>query len=155
MCDDFGEALTLTLLSTHVKLLALVDVQKKGRRLGLIEFVVAALGGVEQIAQRRLAVAQKLDPAILVLHPLGIGCTELPGIEERPNQRLERLGAGLEGEEAPAAAVLEDLRPRIRRAPFLGPCLALERRQHPRLRERGFAHPGIADQHREPVRCGG
>ena len=136
MREDFGEASTLTLLSTHVKLLALVDVQKKGWRLGLIEFVVATRSGVEQIAQRRRAVAQQIDPAILLLHPLGIGCTELPRIEECFGQRPERLDAGLEGEEAPLAAVLKGLRPRIRGARVLGPGLALERREHTRLRER-------------------
>ena len=136
MREDFGEAPTLTLLSAHVKFLTLVDVQKKGWRLGLIEFVVATRSGVEQIAQRRFAVAQQFDPSILLLHPLGIGCIELPSIEECFDQRLERFGAGLEGEEAPLAAVLKSLRPRIRRARFLGPGLALERREHTRLRER-------------------
>src|SRR5580704_6910755 len=136
MREDFGEALMLTLLGTHVKLLTLVVVQKKGWRLGLIEFVVATRSGVEQIAQRRLAVAQQFDPAILLLHPLGIGSSELPRTEECFGQRLERLGAGLEGEEAPLAAVLKSLRPRIRGARFLGPGLALESREHTRLRER-------------------
>ncbi len=136
MREDFGETQTLTLLSTHVKLLTLVDVQKKGWRLGLIEFVVTTRSGVEQIAQRRFAVAQQFDPAILLFHPLGIGCSELPRIEECLGQRLERLGARLESEEAPLATVLKGLRPRIRGDRFLRPGLALERREHTRLRER-------------------
>ena len=149
--EQFGEAPALPLLGAHVKLLALVDVEKEARRLGLIEFLAAALGGVDQIGQRGLAVAQQLDPAMLMLHPLGIGCGELPGVEERLHQRLERIGAGLERQKAPLAAVLKDRRPRIRRARLLGPGLALERRQHARLRQRGFAHAGIADEHRQPV----
>src|ERR1700722_14316218 len=107
MREDFGEAFTLTLFSTHVKLLTLVDVQKKGCWLGLIEFVVAPRSCVEQIAQRRVTVAQQFDPAILLLHSLGIGRSELPCIEECFGQGLERLGARLEGEEAPLAAVLK------------------------------------------------
>ena len=41
-----------------------------------------ALGGVDQVGQRRLAVAQQLDPAVLISYPLGIGCAELPRVEE-------------------------------------------------------------------------
>jgi hypothetical protein len=66
MPKDFGEAWTLMLLGSHVKLLALVDVEKKARRFGLIELVVAGLRGVKQIAERSLAVAQKLDPAVMI-----------------------------------------------------------------------------------------
>ena len=53
--EEFGEAPALALLGAHVKLLALIDVEKEGRRLGLIEFLAAALGGVDQVGQRRLA----------------------------------------------------------------------------------------------------
>ena len=81
--EQFGKAPTLAFLGAHIKLFALVDVEKKGRRLGLIEFLAAALGGVDQIGQRGLAVAQKLNPAVLLLHPFGIGRRELPGVEER------------------------------------------------------------------------
>ena len=120
-----------------------------------IQFLVAALGGIEQIAQHGLAVAQELDPAILLLHPLGIGRAKLPSVEKRFDQRLERLGPGLEREEAPAAALLKGLRPCAGRARPLGPCLALERRKHARLCERRLAHTRIAEQHRELVRRGG
>src|SRR5262249_16268386 len=57
-----------------------------------------------QIAQHRLSVAQQFDPAILLLHPLGVGRSKLPSIEKRFDQRFERLDSGLEREEAPAAA---------------------------------------------------
>jgi hypothetical protein len=53
MGEDFREASTLRLLGSHIKVLTLVDVEKKGAPTGLIEFFVAALGGVEQIAQGR------------------------------------------------------------------------------------------------------
>ena len=150
--DEFGEAPSLPLLGAHIKLLALVDVEKEARRLGLIEFLAAALGGLDQIGQRGLAVAQKLDPAMLLLHPFGIGRRELPGVEERFDQCLERIGAGLKRQKAPLPAVLKNRRPRIGRARVLRPGLALERRQHAGLRQRGFAYAGIADQHRQPVR---
>ena len=58
--EHFGEAPALALLGAHVKLLALIDVKKEGRRLGLIQLLVAALGRVEQVPQRGLAVAQQL-----------------------------------------------------------------------------------------------
>jgi hypothetical protein len=61
----------------------------------LVEFHTAALGGLDQIGETGLAL-QKLGPAELLFHPVGIGCRELPSIEEALNQRLERVGAGLE-----------------------------------------------------------
>ena len=94
--DDLREAAALALLGAHVKLLALIDVQKECRRLGLAELLAAPLGRIQQVAQRGLAVAQQ--PAIhsaLPLHPARIGGVELPGPQERLDQRLERLGAGL------------------------------------------------------------
>src|SRR5262249_46295481 len=138
------KSVTLVFLGAHVQLLALVDIEKKGGGLGSIEFLVAALSGIEQIAQRGLAVAQEPDPAILLIHPLGIGRAKLPRVEKRFNQRLERLGPGLEREEAPAAALLKDLRPCAGRAHPVRPCLAFERRQRACLRERGFAYARIA-----------
>ena len=54
--DEFGEAPPLALPGAHIKLLALIDIEKEGRRLRLIEFLATAVGGVDQIGQRRLAV---------------------------------------------------------------------------------------------------
>ena len=139
------------LLGAHVEFLALIDVEKEGRRLGLVEFLTPAFGGVDQIGERGLA-EQKLDPAMLLLHPLRISRIVLPGIEERLHQRLEWIGAGLDREKAPLAAVLKDRRPNIRRAQLLGPCLALECCKYTGLRERGFADPRIANEDRQPVR---
>src|SRR5262249_8228055 len=56
-----------------------------------------------------------------------------------------------EREEAPAAAVAKGLRPLRRIIYALGPGLALERRQHAGLRQRGLADAGIAEQHRQSV----
>src|SRR5262249_58961758 len=85
----------------------------------------------------------------------GITSVELPSVEERLDQRLQGLGSGLQGQETPASAPLKSLRPSAGRASPLGPCLALERCQHTRLRERGFAHARIAEQNREPIRRNG
>src|SRR5437667_6397543 len=123
MSENFGEALTLPLLRARVKLLALIDVKKKAGRLGLAEFLATALGGIDQIAQRGFAAVQGLHPAVLACHPLGVGCRELPGVEERFHQRLERIGARLERKKAPLAAVLKNRRPFTRRMRLLGPCL--------------------------------
>src|SRR3981189_1939279 len=96
MSENFGEALTLPLLRARVKLLALIDVKKKAGRLGLVEFLAAALGGIDQVAQRGLASVQGLHPAVLACHPLGVGCRELPGVKERFHQRLERMRGRVE-----------------------------------------------------------
>src|SRR5436190_24308110 len=72
-------------------------------------------------------------------------------VEKHFDQRLEWLGTRLEREEAPAAAVRKGARPLRRVLDAIGPGLALERRQHARLRKRGLADPRIAEQHREPV----
>ena len=149
--DQLGEAPALIVLGARVKLLALVDVEEKARRLCLIELLAAAFGGLDQVRQRRLAVAQQLEPAVLLLGPLEVGGAELPGVEERLDQRLERIGAGLERQVAPLPAVLKNRRPGIGRAGILGPRLALERCEHAGLRQRRFADAGIADQHRQPV----
>ena len=113
--NEFGEAPPLLLPGAGVKLLALIDVEKKGRRLGLIELLAAALGGVDQVGEGRLAL-QQLDPLKLPLDALRVGRVELPSVEKTIDQRLDRLGAGLQREEAPLAAVLEDRRPRLGRA---------------------------------------
>jgi hypothetical protein len=42
-------------------LIALIDIEKEGRRLGLFELAVAPFGGIEQVAQRSLALEQQLD----------------------------------------------------------------------------------------------
>src|SRR5262249_62183631 len=102
-----------------------------------IQFLVAALGGIKQIAQHDLAVAQKLDPAILLLHPLGIGRSKLPSVEKRFDQRFERLGPGLEREEAPAAAFLKGMWPIPACIYPFRPCLALKRAQAALLRQPG------------------
>jgi hypothetical protein len=109
--DHLRKTAALALLGAHVQLLALVDIEEKGGGLGPIQFLVTALGGVKQIAQHGLAVPQQLDPVILQLDPLGIGRAKLPSVEKRFDQRLERLGPGLEREEAPAAAFPKGMRP--------------------------------------------
>ena len=99
----------------------------KSRRLGLVEFLAAALGGVNQIGQRPLAVLQHLDPAILLLGPLGIGRRKLPGIEERLHQSLERIGTSLQRQEAPLPAVPEGCGPSVRRLGIFRPSLTFQR----------------------------
>ena len=148
---EFGEAPPLLSLSgARVKLLALIDIEEEGRRLGLAEFLAAALGGVDQMGERRLAL-QELDPPMLPLDALRVGRLELPSLEETFDQRLDRLGAGLERQKAPLPAVLKDRRPGVGRARVAGPGLTLERGEDAGLRQRGFAHAGIADQHRQPA----
>src|SRR5262249_42424937 len=136
---------------------ALIDVEEKGGGLDPIEVLVTALGLAEQIGKSGfpVRVEQLLDPFVPVLDAGGIASVELPSVKKRLNQRLQRFGSGLQGEETPAAAILKSLRPCAGRARPLGPCLALERRQHARLCERRFAHARIAEQKREPVRRGG
>ena len=145
-----GEAPPLLLSGARIKLLALIDVEKEGRRPGLLEFVAAALGGVDQVGEGRL-VQQKLNPTLLLLHPLGIGGRELPSVEEAIDQRLDGLGAGLQRQKAPLPAVLKDRRPGVGRAGVGGPGLTLERGENAGLRQRGFAHPGIANEQRQPA----
>ncbi len=55
----------LTFLGPHVELFALIDVNEEGRRLGLIELLVAPFRGIEQIVQRAFLIAQNFDPSIL------------------------------------------------------------------------------------------
>jgi len=62
----------------------------------LIEFLATAVGGLDQIGQRRLAVEKLVDPVMLPLDALRIGRVELPCVEEAIDQRLQRIGAGLE-----------------------------------------------------------
>src|SRR5215216_5403899 len=141
------------LLGAHIQFFALIDVEEKGGGLNPIKFLVTALGFVEQIGKSGLPVRveQQLEPFVPVLDTSGITSVELPSIEKRLDQRLQRLGSGLQGEETPASAFLKSLRPSAGRASPLGPCLALERRQHTCLCERGFAHARVAEQNREPV----
>src|SRR5262245_38640699 len=56
-------------------------------------------------------VEQQLDPFVPVLDTGGITSVELPSVEKRLDQRLQRLGSGLQGEETPASALLKSLRP--------------------------------------------
>src|SRR5208337_1778713 len=130
--QELGEAPAVSFCGARVELLALIDIETEGRGLRLVELRAAALGGVDQIGELRLAL-QKLDPALLLLHALGIGRPELPGVEEAIDQRLDRLVAGPEREEAPLPAVLKDRGPRAGGARLVGPGLTLERRQNARL----------------------
>ena len=55
--------MTLTLLGANVKLLPLIDVEQKGRRLGLMQLVVVAcFSRVEQVPQSDLAVDKSAHP---------------------------------------------------------------------------------------------
>ena len=147
MRQDFREAAALALLGAHVKLLALIDVEEEGRRLGLVQFLVAALGRVEQIAQGwLLADRAAIDPFVLLLDARRDRSRRTARSKERLDQSLERLGARLEREKAPAAAVVERPPAKRRALAGLGPCLAHAGREHARLRERGFADAGIAEQ---------
>jgi hypothetical protein len=85
-----------------------------------MEDSVTGKRGIDQIAQRGFAAEQGLHPAVLACRPLGVGCRELPGVEERFHQRLERIGARLKRKEAPLAAVLKNRRPLTRRMRLLG-----------------------------------
>ena len=99
----FGEAAALALLGAHVELLALIDVEEEGRRLGLPS-PVAALGRIEQIPQRGIAVEEHFDPVVLRSRPggsVGSNCQFAGTVD----QRLERLGAGLELRSTSAAVL--------------------------------------------------
>ena len=141
--EQLGKAPALALLGAHVELLALVDIEKKGRRLGLIELLAAALGRVDQIAERRFAVAQELDQAVLLLDPLEIGGGELPGVEERFHQRLERVGAGLERQKAPLAAVPKGGGPGIGGARLLRPAWRWSAASTPACASEDFPTPEL------------
>ena len=56
LCNYFRKSLALALLGAHVQLLTLVDIEEKGGGLGPVHFLIAALGSIEQIAQRDLAI---------------------------------------------------------------------------------------------------
>ena len=118
--QEFGEAPPLRLFGARVKLLALIDVEKEGRRLGLTELHAAAFGGLDQIGERRLAVQKLSIQSCCRFVALGIGRLELPGVEEAIDQRLDRLGAGLERQKAPLPAVLKDRRPCLGRSALSG-----------------------------------
>ena len=113
--DELREAVPLALLGTHVKLLALVDIEKEGCRLGLFQFSVPALSGIEQVAQRGFAVPQEFDPPFCCFTRSGsvaANCQvsrnvstsalsgSVPGLTVRKHQR--RLSRN-EGGQAPAA----------------------------------------------------
>ena len=112
LSQEFGEAPPLVLSGARVKLLALIDIEEEGRRLGLTELLAAALGGVDQVGEGRLAL-HRLDPVKLPLDALRVGRVELPGVEKAIDQRLDRLRAGLQRQKAPLPAVLEDRRPGV------------------------------------------
>ena len=111
--QQFGEAPPLALLGAHVKLLALIDIEEEGRRLGLIELLAAALGGVDQVGQASPCPAKARSSHAAASTRSGSVALELPGVEETIDQRLDRLGAGLQREKAPSPAVLK--RPPARR----------------------------------------
>ena len=97
MRQDFGEAAALALLGAHVQLLALIDVEKEGRRLGLIQSRGSgARSRRAGPARWSLAVEKQLHPSRYVLDAGGIDRVELPGPEKRLDQSLDRLGARLE-----------------------------------------------------------
>ena len=86
----------LALLGAHVKLLALIDIEEKGGRLGLIQFLVAGARSHRAGRAVGLAVAQELDPAILLLLPLrGSVASNCHVSQKWLDQRLDRLGPGL------------------------------------------------------------
>ena len=61
--DNLRETVTLTLLGTNIKLLPLIDVEQKGRRLGLMQLVVVAcFSRVEQVPQSDFAVDESAHP---------------------------------------------------------------------------------------------
>src|SRR5262249_48824970 len=108
----------LALLGAHKQFFALIDVEEKGGGLDPIEVLVTALGLAEQIGKSGfpVRVEQLLDPFVPVLDAGGIASVELPSVKKRLNQRLQRFGSGLQGEETPAAAILKSLRPCAGRA---------------------------------------
>ena len=87
LSQELGEAPPIALFGARIKLLALIDVEQKGRRLRLTELLEATLGGVDQMGKGSLAL-EKLDPAKLQLHTLWIGRRKLPGVKETIDQRL-------------------------------------------------------------------
>jgi hypothetical protein len=150
--DELRETAALALLGAHVKLLALVDVDEEDRRLGLAQLLQPALGRVEQIAQPGPAFDQAVDPLGLPRCEARVRGIELPQPNERLDQRPDRLRPRLQSEEAPAPAVVKDLRPGGGGFRRIDPILPHQRRQHARLRERGFADPRIAQQDGKLVR---
>ena len=82
---DPERARALGLLGAHVQFLALVDIEEKGGGLRPIQFLVAALGLVEQIGNGGLSVRvkQQLDPFVPPLDAGGIAGIELPSVEKR------------------------------------------------------------------------
>jgi hypothetical protein len=78
--EDFREAPALAQLGPHIKLLALIDVQEKGRRLGLRQFHLPTLGLVEQLRQARfpVVVEQQFHPFVALPDAGWIACVELP-----------------------------------------------------------------------------
>ena len=148
--QELGKAPPIAFASARVELLALIDIEQESRRLRLIELRAAPFSGLDQIGEHSLAL-QRLDPAALPLDALRIGRLELPGVEKAIDERLERLGAGLERQKAPLTAALEGRRPGLGGARLGGPGLPPERRQNAGLGDRGLADAGIADQHRQPA----
>ena len=145
--EQAREGGALRFLGADVELLALIDIEEEGRRLGLAELLVAALGGVEQAGERRLAGGERADPVAAPLLPFRVGRIDLPGPEEGLDQRLDGVGARLHLEEAPAPAVVKGRRPRRRLGDAFRPGLALQRAEHAGLGERRLADAGIADEH--------
>ena len=102
----------LVLLGANVQLLALVDIEEKGRRAW--SDPVPCSGARWRRADRaawpcRRATARSSHSAASTRSR--ISRVKLPSVEKRLDQRLERLGPWLEREEAPAAAFLKGMRP--------------------------------------------
>ena len=71
------------------------------------ELLIAALGRIEQPPQGGATIEQPVDPTFLPLFPFRVGGIVSPCSQEGLDQRFDRLRAGLERKEAPAAAVFE------------------------------------------------
>jgi len=95
-----------------------------------------------------------LRPALQQLCADRINGIELPGPQKGLNQGAHRVDARLEREHAPRPAFVERTRPGTGGFGRLGPILPHKRGEHARLRQRRFAHSGIAEEDRQFVgRC--
>ena len=103
--------------------------------------------------QRVPSIEESFDPVVLRVSTGAGRLHRIAKFEERLDQRLERLGAGLERQEAPTTAVVERLVATHSARGRLWPSLALERRKHARLRQGGFPDTGIAEKNGELVRA--
>src|SRR5215475_8633020 len=118
------ETPTRSLFGSYVKLLALIDVEEKCWRLRLTELIaVACARCVQQVAKGNRCLAELAHPTGLDFRSPWINRIELPGANERFDQRSPGRDARFELEKAPVAALLEHLRPRARSFSRTQPCL--------------------------------